>query len=53
MPWFVVTGLVGQDHAALERRHAELRNARGPFMHREIAADPMTSAVIEVEPRRP
>ena len=34
----VVAGLVGKDHAALQRRGAELEIRRA-FMHREIAAD--------------
>src|SRR3954451_8512336 len=46
----VIAGLVGQDHAALQRRGAEFRDPRRAFMHREIVADPMAGAVLEIEP---
>ena len=46
---FVIAGLVRQDHAALERRGAELGDARRPFVHRQIAADAVAGAVVEVE----
>ena len=49
----VIAGLVGQDHAALERRAAELGDARRPFVHREVAADAVAGAVIEIEPGAP
>ena len=45
----VVAGLVGQDHAALQRRGAELGNSRRALMHREIAADAVPGAVLEIE----
>ena len=46
---FVIAGLVGQDHAAPERRGAELGNPRRAFMHRKIAADAVAGAVIEID----
>ncbi len=49
----VKPGLVGQDHAGLELDAAEARQALRRLMHREIAADPMPGAVIEIEPGRP
>ena len=45
----VVAGLVGQDHAALQRRGAELGDPRRAFVHREIAADAVAGAVVEIE----
>src|SRR5262249_19685963 len=50
---FVVAGLVRQDHAGLERRGAELGDAGRSFVHREIAADAVAGAVVEVESLRP
>src|ERR1700756_4230176 len=49
----VVAGLVGQDHAALQRRGAELRDPRRPFMDAEIAADAVAGAVLEIDPGLP
>ena len=49
----VVAGLVGEDHARLQRRRAELRDALRPFVHREIGADAVARAVVEVEPGLP
>ena len=49
----VVAGLVGKDHAALERRGAELGNPRRSFMDRKIAADAVAGAVLEIEPGLP
>ena len=49
----VVAGLVRQDHAALERRGAELGDARRAFVHRQIAADAVAGAVVEIEPGLP
>src|SRR5208283_2406817 len=49
----IISGLVGEDHARLERRMAHLGDALRPLMHAEISADAMTHAVIEVEPRLP
>src|SRR6185369_2245983 len=50
----VVAGLVGDDHARLER-HAvrRLGDAVRAFMHREIAADAMPGAVVVIEPDLP
>src|SRR5712691_4004927 len=45
----VIAGLVGEDHAASERRGAELGNPRRAFMHREIAADAVAGTVIEID----
>src|SRR5207302_4392201 len=49
----IVAGLVRKDHAALERRGAELGDARRALVHREIAADAVAGAVVEIEPLRP
>ena len=49
----VVAGLVRQDHAALERHGAELGDARRALVHRQIAADAVAGAVIEIEPGLP
>src|SRR5262249_4056301 len=49
----VVPGLVRQDHAALERGAAELGDARRALVHREIAADAVPGAVVEVEAMLP
>ncbi len=50
---FVIARLVGQDHAAQQRHGAELRNARRAFVHRQVAADAVAGAVVEVEPGLP
>src|SRR2546430_6508579 len=50
---FVIAGLIRQDHAGLERGGAELGNVGGAFVHREIAAHAVPSAVVEVEALRP
>ena len=50
---FVIARLVRQDHAALQRRVAELGDARRALVHRQIAADAVAGAVIEVEAVRP
>ena len=42
----VIAGLVREDHAALERRRAELGDARRAFVHRQIAADAVAGAVV-------
>ena len=49
----VVARLVRQDHARLERRGAELRQPLRPLVHREIAADAVAGAVVEIEPGLP
>jgi cytochrome P450 len=45
----VVARLVGQDHAGLKRRAADLGDALRPLVHGQIAADPVPGAVVEVE----
>src|SRR6185437_543317 len=50
---FIITGLVRQNHAAPEGDHAEFRYARRAFVNRQIAADPVAGAMIEVEPGLP
>jgi hypothetical protein len=45
----VIAGLVGQDHAAPQRCGAELGNSRRTLMHRQIAADAMAGAVLEID----
>ena len=49
----VVAGLVGQDHARLQRRRADLGDALRTFVHRQVAADAVAGAVVEIEPRLP
>ena len=55
----VIAGLVGEDHAGLERlvaaglAAADRRDALRPFVHREEAADAMAGAVGVIEPGRP
>ena len=49
----VVAGLVREDHAALERGGAELGDARRALVHRQIAADAVAGAVVEIERRPP
>ncbi len=46
---FVIAGLVREDHAALERGGAELGDARGALVHRQIAADAVAGAVVEID----
>ena len=48
-PRLVIARLVRQDHAALQRRGAEFRDARRAFVHREVAADAVAGAVVVVE----
>ena len=45
----VVAGLVGEDHAALERHGAEFGDPRRTLMHRQITADAMPRAMFEIE----
>jgi hypothetical protein len=49
----VIAGLVGQDHAGLELGAVGLRQPRRPLMDGEIDADPVTGAVVKVEPGLP
>ena len=50
---FVIAGLVGEDHARLERSRADFGDPLRAFMHGEIGADAMARAVIEIEARVP
>ena len=49
----IIARLVGQDHARLQRRRTELRDALRPLVHGEIGADAMPRAVVEIEPGAP
>ena len=46
----VVAGLVGDDHARLERHGvSDFRNPMRAFMHGKIAADAMAGAVVVID----
>ena len=47
------TRLIGQDHARFEPGGPELRNPLRPFVHRQIRADAMSRAMVEIEARAP
>ena len=49
----VVARLIRQDHARLERLSAELRQPLRPLVDREVAADAVAGAVVEIEPGLP
>ena len=49
----VVAGLVGEQHARLQRGGADLGDALRAFVDRKVAADAVPGAVVEIEPRFP
>ena len=50
----VIAGLVGDDHAGLEGDGARVAGqAHRPLMHREIGADAVPGAVVEIKPDVP
>ena len=50
---FVIARLVRQDHAAAERDRPQFGDARRAFVHRQVAADAVAGAVVEIEPGLP
>ena len=45
----VIAGLVGEDHARTQRRRPHLGDALRALVHREIGADAMACAMVEIE----